>query len=173
MDSLIEVNNLDPELFVPLHNMLEMITIPLSSKNNRKGFGVHRNACFGLVKDRRTRNIGMSVITKKYPEIWEELQKIGTLFLPLGFTFSSVHLNHNVSCGPHRDKHNVGYSVIVAFGDYEGGHLLTEHGHDINTNCNAVLFDGKATTHWNSPLTSGNKYSLVFYTHECAYQYKA
>lgn len=166
--TLTHLGDFDPELFVPLHNLLEQIEIPRSAKNNRKNFGIHRNACFGIVKNRITKNVGDSAFTKKHPEIWEEIKKIGTLFS--GFTFTSVHLNKNVVCGEHRDKHNIGTSVIVAFGDYEGCRLLTEHGDDVDTNCHAILFDGRNTTHWNSPLISGTKYSLVFYTHDAAAQ---
>jgi hypothetical protein len=165
---LINLGEINPEEFFLLHNMLEMVSIPLNKKDNRKGFDEHRCACLGIVRSRKSGKIGLSAFSRKYPEIWTELKRIGKLFEPSGFTFTSVHLNKNVSCGQHRDKHNIGLSVIVAFGDYEGGRLLTEDGDDINTNCNAILFDGKNTTHWNSPLVAGTKYSLVFYTHECA-----
>jgi hypothetical protein len=168
MFRLTHLGDIDPEEFVPLHNMLECINIPLVDSKNRKGFERHRNSCHGIVKDRITKKVGLSSASRHYPEIWSELQRIGKLFEPCGFTFTSVHLNKNVTCGAHRDKHNVGLSVIVAFGDYEGCRLLTEQGDDVDTNCHAILFDGKHTTHWNSPLESGTKYSLVFYTHEAA-----
>jgi len=168
MQRLINLGEIDPAEFFHLHNMLETTTIPLQVANNRKGFDIHRCACLGLVKNRINRKTGLSAFSRKHPHIWAEVKRIGELFSPVGFTFTSVHLNKNVQCGAHRDKHNVGLSVIVAFGDYEGGRLLTEHGDDIDTNCNAIIFDGKHTTHWNSPILSGTKYSLVFYTHECA-----
>jgi len=169
--TVLDLGDVDPESFFTLYNMLECIPIRIHPDTNRVGFGKHRNACFGLVKSRQTKKVGLSAYSRAYPEIWQELKRVGSIFP--NFTFTSVHLNKNVVCGKHRDKGNVGNSIIVSFGDYTGGDLYAEDGEHgeanlYNTNCRAVLFNGKAIPHWTTDITSGTKYSLVFYTHECA-----
>jgi hypothetical protein len=165
MDSVVtDLGEIDPECFFKLYNYLENINIKLQKETDRVGFGKHRCAPFGFVKKREGSHIGISAYTVKYPEIWDEIKTIGRIFHP--FKFTSVHLNKDVVCGRHRDKGNTGDSIIVSFGDYEGGNLYTEHGEVYNTNCRAVKFNGREITHWTDEITNGTKYSLVFYTHE-------
>jgi hypothetical protein len=158
---------IDPAELAPLNDMLEMITIPQSQNNNRKGFGHSRSVVFGIRRARIKRDVGLSAFTKKYPEIWEEIKRVGDLF-PCKYT--SVYLNKNVECDWHRDVGNVGNTWIVSFGDYEGCNLEVEGIGEVDTNCRPVKFDGKAMLHRTTPLVSGTKYSLVFYCHECAYK---
>ena len=165
----IDLGELDPALFSDLYGMFEDIYIPLSAENNRVGFGRHRNIVFGITKPRGGRFARPSAATVRFPHIWDELCRIGRVFEPTGFSFTSVHVNKNVVCGPHRDKGNVGNSVIVSFGDYEGGLFHTKD-LSLSTNCRAILLDGRATEHWTDEILSGTKYSLVFYTHQCALQ---
>ena len=159
-------DEIDPDIFVPLHNLLEEISIPQSRAENRKGFGRARSLVFGLRKARVTREIGLSSASRKYPEIWNEIQKIGA---QLNFDYTSVYLNKNVVCEWHTDKGNVGDTVIVSFGDYTGCMLNIQGFGEVETNCRPVKFDGKKLLHCTTPLESGTKYSLVYYTHECGF----
>ena len=153
---------IDPAEFAPLHDMLEMIQIPKSKNENRKGFGKSRSVVFGIRKARRGGQIGISTFSKKYPKIWDEIQRIGNLF-PCEYT--SVYLNKDVVCDWHRDCGNVGDTWIVSFGDYEGCNLEVESFGEVDTNCRPIRFDGKVLRHRTTPLISGTKYSLVFYRH--------
>lgn len=163
--SLYDTQKVDESEFAVLYEMLENITIPLNSKRmgRSKTFGVHRSIVFGNIKHRFKGITTLSRYTELYPEIYEEIERIGKLICP--FKWSSVQLNHNVVCPPHIDNNNRGISTIVSFGEYEGGHLLLQKDDevlDFDTNCNALLFDGNKTKHWNAPI-KGNKYSLVYY----------
>lgn len=150
--------------FMDLAGMLDEINIPtLRGLSGRAPtFGDHKALTFGIVKQRTTQKLALSVASQKYPEIYEELVRIGKKFVP--FEFTSIHLNKNVVCPRHKDGGNVGLSCIVAFGDYEGCDLALETGEIININCNALIFNGKEVYHWNTPLLSGTKYSLVYHS---------
>ena len=56
--------------------------------------------------------------------------------VPPDFSFTTIQLNKNRQCLPHVDKNNIGDSVIVALGDFEGGELLIEgKTYDIHNKC--------------------------------------
>jgi hypothetical protein len=152
--------SIDPsELFV-LYSMLEEITIPLKNETNgRKNFPNHRATTFGITKGRFNGKKEESWITKKYPEIYEEICRIGNLF---SFEFSSVHLNHNVTCPKHKDENNQGNSLLLSFGEYTGCNIMIEN-KKYDSNCNAIIFNGSLLEHWNTDDLVGNKYSLVFF----------
>lgn len=76
---------------------------------------------------------------------------------------TTIHVNNNVVCPRHLDPSNSGSSVIVSFGDYEGCDLVIEGYGTFNTNLKPILFNGAKLYHYNTPLISGNKYSLVFF----------
>ena len=151
---------IDPsELFV-LYSMLEEITIPKKNDtNNRRGFPYHRSTTFGLTKGRFSGKIDLSWITKKHPDIYNEIVRVGNLF---AFDFTSIHLNHNVICPKHKDENNQGNSLLLSFGDYTGGNIIIED-KKYDANCNGIIFNGSLLEHWNTDDLVGNKYSLVFY----------
>jgi len=74
----------------------------------------------------------------------------------------------NYRAGPHRDKNNVGDSVLVAFGDFTGGELEIHEGdlsgvHDIRhkpiqTDFSKVLHSVRSF--------EGNRISLVYYWYD-------
>jgi hypothetical protein len=154
---------LDQEIFRNLLEMLNNICIPKKSgKSNRLGFkdgsrfmnfGTTRGRFDGIVRDK-------TYIDKKYPRISEELNKIGQL---LDFSYNSIHLNNNVICPPHYDKHNNGPSLLISIGDYTGCNIVIE---DImyDAKYTPIIFNGSKLKHWNTDDLQGNKYSLVFYT---------
>ncbi len=146
-----------------IYNLLEFVNVPLlSNKMGRsKTFGNHRSMTLGIVKARISRKYALSYYTKKYPELYEMLMKFGKTIVP--FNFNAIHINHNVVCPRHLDAHNVGKSCLVSFGDYEGCNLIVEGYGEYNTNCSPIIFDGSKLYHYNTPLISGNKYSLVFF----------
>ena len=146
--------------------MLSKIRIPKIKSDNRLNFAESRYCCHGIIRQRKTGVVTLAAASKRHPEIWQEIQRIGSLLKSRDgtpFLYTSVHLNHNVVAGKHRDKNNIGDSILVGFGDYTGGEICLESGEVESIRYRPVCFNGSALIHWNTPITSGSKYSLVFY----------
>lgn len=156
----------NPDIFFILYDMLNQIKIPYRfGTSGRRGFSKHKACVFGMTKQRYSRKICLSSFSKKYPEIYDELLRIGKLICPIPFT--SVYVNHNVVCPPHKDDRNVGSSMLVSFGDYTGCDFMMKiDGQDIkhDTFCNPVILNAAKIEHWNTDDLQGNKYSLVFFS---------
>lgn len=135
----------------------------IMKENGRRGFPSHRACIFGMTKPRYKNVIEPASYSKKYPEIHDEIMRIGALVCPEGFTFNSVQVNQNICCPKHRDSKNVGDSILVSFGEYTGCNIVIE-GTEYNANCQPVMFNGALLEHWNTPDLVGTKYSLVFFT---------
>jgi len=155
---------LDPTEAQFLLSLLSKKTIPKQSNGGGRSakFGTHRATTLGIIKGRCTRRYELSAFSRKNPEIYQEVLRIGSLVCP--FHFDAIHLNHNVVCPRHIDGYNSGESVIVAIGDYEGGLLSVENKGDFDIRYQPLRFHGGKYYHWNTTITSGNKYSLVFFT---------
>lgn len=150
--------SINPEELVDLYNMLEEITIPHATY--RRGFPKHRAVCFGITKKRYTQIVELSSSSLKYPEIYQEILRIGKMICP--FEFTSIHVNNNVTSPPHKDENNTSKSVLLSFGDYTGGNIMIE-GKVYDANCTPIMFNGGILEHCNTPDLEGTKYSLVFY----------
>jgi hypothetical protein len=150
--------------FDELQSLLSTLKFP-NVKHRFKNIAVNRSLTFGLIKHRITRKIQPSVITLKYPDVYELLFSIGKKIVP--FEFTTIHVNRNVVCPRHIDSLvNQSLSVIVSFGDYEGCRLIVETPSgevEYDARHHPLLFDGRLFYHWNTPLESGTKYSLIFY----------
>ena len=73
-------------------------------------------------------------------------------------------LNKDVVCPPHVDKGNYGDSYILFLGDFEGGALVFFNGTRYESkNVWMGPFSGQ-DLHWNEPITSGSKISIVAYS---------
>ena len=158
------LERVDPSVFDPLFHMLNRINVPLKStenNNSRKGFSKHRSMTFGIVKVRYSGTIGLSRPSIQHPAIYDEMRRIAQRIAP-DFPFSSIHLNKNVVCPPHKDDNNIGPSMIVSFGDYEGCELVVG-GRVVDTKYRPIIFDGSRVEHMNIPTLVGTKYSLVFF----------
>jgi hypothetical protein len=158
---------LPAEFFEPLHQLVKKIKIkPKSLTSNRRGFPErHRAITFGITRGRFNGITGVSHFSKKYPEIYAEIIRIGRRICP--FEFTSIHLNNNVVCPPHYDSKNVGESLLVSFGDYEGCKIVirgenTQH-EVYDAKYTPLIFNGSLLEHWNTNDLIGNKYSLVYF----------
>jgi hypothetical protein len=155
--------SIDPIMFANLLAMLNNIKVRRrTGRSNRLGFkdgsrfmnfGTTKGRFDGIVREK-------TYIDKKYPVISEELNKIGKL---LDFSYNSIHLNNNVICPPHYDKHNNGNSLLISIGDYDGCNIVIED-KIYDAKYTPIIFNGSKLKHWNTDDLKGNKYSLVFYT---------
>jgi hypothetical protein len=80
----------------------------------------------------------------KYEELYQALRQLGDAICP--FPYDSITVNQNNICPPHRDKGNLGASLLVTGGDYEGGSFVME-GERID---------------WNEPFT-GFRWSIIYF----------
>jgi hypothetical protein len=163
---VLELPKIEPseDNLLEVYNLLDSITLPvLTNKMGRaKTFGRHRAITMGLIRGRVTKKYELSRHSLKYPLLYEALMKFGKTIVP--FEFNAIHVNHNLVCPRHLDASNTGNSLLVSFGDYEGCNIVVEGHGEYNTNCSPIVFNGATCYHYNTPLKSGNKYSLVFFT---------
>lgn len=156
------LKNLTEDDVKDVYEELNKITIPVMDckRGRAQTFGRHRSLTLGYVKTRIGRKIGLSVYTKKYPKLYEKILVLGE---KMGIKFTSIHINHNVVCPPHKDKNNgEETSCIVSLGNYSGGKLIIND-IEYDTYLHPLVFDGKNNTHYNTDI-QGNKYSLVFFS---------
>lgn len=171
---------ISPEDADELLNICKKITIPLmkykdygpdkqaSRMGRAQAFGTHRSALLGYVYKRnepRSKGKQLSAFSIKQPHLFDCLVRISEKYFP-EHNWTSIQLNHNVTCTPHKDKHNNGKSIIFAVGDYTGSNLIIEteeNVQEIDIHNTIVSFEGSKYYHYNSPLLSGNKYSFVYY----------
>ena len=143
-----------------LFECLNKIPIRLLTGKPRRGFGKHRAVTLGIIKPRFEKDYRLSLFSRQYPEIHNKIFELGKKFVP--FEFNTVHLNKDVVCPPHYDSENVDESILFSFGNYEGGKIVI-NGMEYDAYLTPTLFDGSKMEHYNTPLISGTKYSLVFY----------
>ena len=105
----------------------------------------------------------------KLKEFHPEYEFIFKEFMDLygkGFDFNQVVINYNFKITKHLDASNVGESMIIALGDYQGGELNIENEKgEIKTmdiKNKFYKFNGSKLYHWVNEF-KGNRYSLVFY----------
>jgi FkbM family methyltransferase len=103
---------------------------------------------------------GYSKFTEEHPELWKMLLELGEHLDP-NHQFSSVTINHNVECLPHKDVRNQGTTMIIGLGDYTEGELVVD-GKDIDIKHKPYYFNGYLHEHYTKPF-QGERYSLMFY----------
>ena len=151
--------------FDKLFDMLEKITFRERKQEhgtNRLGFPSYRGAVWGRVNARFKGWREQSADTLKHAEVYAELKKLGDAIVP--FEWTSIQLARQLVCPPHKDKANIGPSVLISFGSYGGrsGYIYVD-GVKYNAYQNALLFDGSKLEHFNTPITDGIKYSLIYF----------
>lgn len=170
---VLQLPAVNPEIFKPL---LEMLSKTMLSKKcadqgyeinkktgrYRKNFPEHRADIFGIVKRRPIYGGGteLSCASLKKPLIYDELKRLGQIFVP--FKYSSILVNNNTICGAHHDANNVGNSLLISVGDYEGCKIVVE-GKEYDAKYTPTIFNGSLMEHWNTDDLVGNKYSIVYY----------
>ena len=148
-----------------LFNMLESITMrqrKQKDNTNRNGFPDYRGQIYGKVNARFKGWRDLSKDSIENPEIYAELKKLGDAIVP--FDYTSIQIARNLVSPRHLDRSNVGVSCLVSLGSYAGqsGFIYID-GKKFNAYKNPLIFDGSKLEHWNTPITSGVKYSLIYF----------
>lgn len=152
--------SIPPDRLKKIEELLNNITFPVIPSKNRRHFQKHRAFVIGLVKHRFKKYVMTARLNDKYPELLEELFRLGDEICP--FNFTSVYINKNVISPKHKDTGNVGESLIISLGDYTGCNLIIENV-EYNARYTPIIFDGSQYEHWNTSDLEGTKYSLIFY----------
>ena len=104
------------------------------------------------------------------PWLLEMFKEYSNNYFP-EFEWSEITINHmptGTRIKQHLDKINVGDSILVAFGDYSGGATYVKNKNDKNYeihDCRLKLtkFNGAERHHGVTTITTGERFSLVFY----------
>lgn len=148
------------EAFTEILQELQERPITLNKYRDKCGEG--RSQCFGLV-NRRCLSVDYSRQNWLRPKLYYYIQKFAEKYVDISWT--SVTINQNYRCLPHRDKGNYGDSFLVAFGNFSGGDLLIHEG-DLsgshNIYCNPIVTDFSKVLHSVDHFT-GTRISMVFY----------
>lgn len=155
---------MDSPDFSTLYRLLESNKlVKIVGSNSRCNFPEYMGGVFGLSRARFSRKNGkridLSALSIKYPETYKEIIKIGEFYK---FPHTSIQVNKNLTCPPHKDRSNVGDSLLVSFGQYTGGEIVID-GVTKSAYHNPQIFNGHNLTHYNLPHI-GTKYSLVFFS---------
>ena len=100
-----------------------------------------------------------------YPYLDEIFKEFGSLHFP-EFKFTQVQLNKNYKCTRHIDSSNIGESILLTLGDFEGGKTIIEkEGEEIvaDSHNSPYKFNGSKYYHRTNDYT-GTRYALVFFT---------
>jgi hypothetical protein len=140
----------------------ELESKPIAVNKYRDVAGSGRSQTFGLV-NRRCLPVDYSRQNWIRPKLYYHLQEFAKSYVDISWT--SITINQDYKCQPHRDKGNYGESFLVAFGDYEGGELVIHEGDlsgSYNIRYKPIKTDFSKVLHSVKDFT-GHRYSLVFY----------
>lgn len=151
------MNHVPRAEFEPILQYLAARPVQVTKYRTKVGDG--RSQTYGIV-GRRCVAPALSRSTCNNVELYSLLMDYAKRHVSIPFT--SIQVNQNYPCKPHKDLHNLGLSYIVAFGDYTGGELVVE-GVKYDIREKGFLFDGSQLTHWTEPW-EGNRVSMVFHT---------
>jgi hypothetical protein len=134
-----------------------------SRKDTRKrarpiGAQAYVGFCLGAVNAADT--VVPSRFNVKYPDLLKAARRLMKAHDPT-FRYTSIQVNKNMQCAPHRDKGNAGPSYGIGLGNYTGGKLVVEGTPHVLRN-RFVKFDGRKL-HYVTPFT-GERYTLIYFT---------
>ena len=135
---------------------------PLEINKYRVKSGEGRSQAFGIV-GRRNLPPDYSRQCWKRPELYKHLLDFAEKYVDI--SYNAITLNQNYKTLPHYDKHNIGDSYLVSFGDFLGGDLIIHKNHYLeyhNIWHRPMKADFSKILH-STDTFEGNRYSLVFY----------
>lgn len=124
----------------------------------REGTGL----VFGTVFSRRLNRYNESTQGSSNPILYSLLKELASAEVP-DFHYTTIQVNKNVVTNPHRDKYNVGPTLIVGLGDFHGGALVV-NGETFSLSSHRWLYFWGKDEHYNTPLTRGTKYTITLFT---------
>ena len=95
-------------------------------------------------------------------ELWDALRALPDW--PPDFPVTSLQIAHNTEVDEHRDRGNLGPSLVLSFGDYVGGTFYA-NGLPYDVHDRVLRFDGREL-HSVGPYV-GERFSVVAYCHSC------
>lgn len=138
---------------------------PLPVNYYRKKAGEGRSQTFGIV-GKRCMSADYSRQCWLRPFLFKLLSDFADKYVSI--PWNAITVNQNYRAGPHFDKHNIGNSYLVAFGDYRGGELELYHDNimeKVDIRHKPIVMDFSKTLHSVASF-EGNRFSLVFYQYD-------
>lgn len=145
-------------VFRPLLDAYNKYTIPVYGERFNSGKG--RTQSMGILS-RRNYGVGESRNNDTWPDILREARELAKIICP-DLNYTTIMVNIDYTATPHMDKNNDGESVVVGFNDYSGGELVANGG-AYNIRHRPLRFRASETLHAVSAITSGTRYSIVFF----------
>ena len=148
------------ESFAPIY--AELMRQPLCLNRYRNVAGQGRSQTFGVV-GRRCLKPDYSRQNWLRPYLFKLLLDFANEHVHI--PWNAITVNQNYRAAPHLDKHNIGDSFLVAFGNFTGGELVL-HGWDgddkVDVCHKPIVMDFTQTLHSVASF-QGQRFSLVYY----------
>jgi len=148
------------EEFDAIYN--ELKRQPIGENKYRLKSGAGRSQTFGVV-NKRSMPPDYSRQNWLRPYLYKLLLDFGKKWVDI--SFNSITVNQGYKAEKHYDRHNLGDSYLVAFGNYTGGELLIHEG-DLsgshNVCYNPIKTDFSKVLHSVADF-DGERFSLVYY----------
>jgi len=146
------------ELYNNAERLLTRYNLP---EQKYKGKSKGRRNTFGIVCHvlKYTRPPFSCSNNTRYAELYNALKDLGDQIVP--FTYDAITINQNTVMGPHKDKGNLGSSLLITLGNYTGGSFILE-GVPQNTLYNPIVFNGDEKEHWAEPF-EGTRFSVIYF----------
>ena len=115
-----------------------------------------------------TRNGVKDYVTNgRQPELFRALAELGNLVVPVGWDYNGITLNHGVLAKKHKDSKNLGPSIIIGIGDFQGGAIRVwdaadEDPQEFDLKDTPIMFNGGLLYHETVPFT-GERYTIIYY----------
>lgn len=115
----------------------------------------------------RRKGIGYFSYNKSYLELYKKIVELGKVVCPPDYTFTQIAINDSILCKKHKDKLNVGNSVIICISSCVGGLLRVWNEEetaylDCDIRHHSWIFDGSKCFHETQPF-EGQRYTIIFY----------
>ena len=146
-----------------------------SRENKRKAESMKFGYTWRKLKGKEPREfdekVGLykTVLMTENPHLTDLFKEYSKYHFP-DFEWSEITINRmpcGTSINQHKDKKNVGDSILVAFGDYRGGMTyISENDRKYkvyDARLEPIKFNGALIKHGVTSVSSGLRYSLVFY----------
>lgn len=133
-----------------------------SSTHRRQAIRQGSSLVFGTVFDRRNQKYKTSARESKNPRLVDLVRRLVELEVP-DFKYTTITVNKNVVTNPHKDKYNVGPTLLLGLGNFRGGDLVVG-GNPFKISCHRWLYFWGKDEHYNTALTYGTKYTITLFT---------